>query len=361
MCSDSWFIDEEQLDQHQLEVIRNAPARQSFLVTGCAGSGKTNLAIWKAQDINDKKLGSYLLIVYTKTLRIFIEDGILNAELDTNKVMHYKLWEHNGKPSADYLIVDEAQDFTVSEIDELKKNAKIALILYGDPDQQIYKDFPNRENLINLKKITPIPYPGFNLIINHRLPKKIARVANQFFINAFNKNIQLVAHCAEEGIRMPLLLEISDPADQYRRIVNQIQAERLTHVGILLPYRKDVTRAYEFLRDLDINIQVRTENESTMVTAEDLSFNDSTIPKLCTYHSAKGLQFHHVFLAECSIDFPKFYPALYVALTRTCEGLNIFYSGNLCPEIDRIDSALFNNQVESRQTFVNKQADDLPF
>lgn len=357
MCSDSWFIDEEKLDQYQMEVLRNAPPRQSFVVTGCAGSGKTNLAIWKAQDIKAKNLGSYLLIVYTKALRIFIEDGIKNAELDPDKVMHYRLWENAGNPGADYIIVDEAQDFTHEEINHFNEKARVALILYGDGKQQIYGGFPNRDNLIDLEQLTPHPYPGFKLLRNHRLPKKIARVAA-----SFNLDSTLVSHCVDEGVRSPVLLEIQDLRNLYKRIVDQITSERLTHVGIFLPYRRDVTRAYQFFSDLNFNVEVRMDDNAAVVNAEDLRFNNSSIPKLCTYHSSKGLQFHHVFLPECSVTFEKFFPALYVAMTRTCEGLYIYYSDDLCPKIERIDRDLFNNtnrQIHARDDV--QPEDDLPF
>ena len=111
------------------------------------------------------------------------------------------------------------------------------------------------------------------------------------------------------------------------------------------------------------------EFESSEVDFQDLEFNSPIIPKIITYHSAKGLQFHHVFLPDCNLSFYKFKPSLYVAMTRSSQTLSIYYSDSLSPYIDAIDRYLFNEDddmvfvrtsIEPAKS-VHEPEDDLPF
>jgi superfamily I DNA and RNA helicase len=61
-----FFIKEEELDNFQTQLIRRNISH-SMVVSGCAGSGKSIIALWKAKQIND--LGrSFCFVVYTKVL-----------------------------------------------------------------------------------------------------------------------------------------------------------------------------------------------------------------------------------------------------------------------------------------------------
>ena len=111
MSKESWYINESEMDDYQLPIIQKRMDR-SFIVKGCAGSGKTVLALWKAKEIATAKLGSFYLIVYTKALRQFINDGVKEVGLEHGRVLHFHQWEKMGRPKADFVIVDEVQDMS---------------------------------------------------------------------------------------------------------------------------------------------------------------------------------------------------------------------------------------------------------
>lgn len=131
MSKESWYINESELDDYQVPIIQKKMSA-SFIVKGCAGLGKTVLALWKAKEISDSNLGTYHVIVYTKALRQFINDGVREIGLNGNHVMHYDGWKGRGKPVADFVIVDEVQDFTKEELTELQKSSRKAFILFGE-------------------------------------------------------------------------------------------------------------------------------------------------------------------------------------------------------------------------------------
>ena len=109
-----FFIDYSSLDDFQRQLI-DRKNNKSMVVSGSAGSGKSLIALHKAKQI--AALGeSYTIIVYTKSLRKYFEDGL--KKLGLRNVYHYHQWRHNQR-RVKYLIVDECQDFTREEINQI--------------------------------------------------------------------------------------------------------------------------------------------------------------------------------------------------------------------------------------------------
>lgn len=69
MAKRSFYVKDSELDDYQVKII-NKKTDNSYIVKGCAGSGKSILALWKAKQILDEHKGSVLYVVYTKALNI---------------------------------------------------------------------------------------------------------------------------------------------------------------------------------------------------------------------------------------------------------------------------------------------------
>jgi superfamily I DNA/RNA helicase len=354
MAKESWYINESELDDFQVKIVRRS-LNSSFIVKGCAGSGKTVLALWRAKEIAEQGNHDYLIIVFTKALKKFIEDGIHTIGVDESKVMYHWEWIVKGKVSADYIIVDEVQDFDTNELRELQNAAKKHLILFGDSAQQIYYGLPDKGKLMSMEEIqlqTGIPMT--NLVINHRLPKKIARVAEKV-TKSPESMYSLVESCKKEGINKPRLIECSSFEEQLDYIKDVVKAQNYTDVGILFPTNNDVEKAKTYYNKINwgVEVKVRRAGEDYM----DLDFKTDN-PKLMTYHSAKGLQFEAVFLPKCEVANESDRNPLYVALTRSYRDLFILYSNQLSPFIANIDSNLFEYHNEKNKSSASS---DLPF
>lgn len=72
MAKRSFYVKDSELDDYQVKVI-NKKTDNSYIVKGCAGSGKSILALWKAKQIQEQNKGSYLYVVYTRALRQIYE------------------------------------------------------------------------------------------------------------------------------------------------------------------------------------------------------------------------------------------------------------------------------------------------
>lgn len=159
MAKRSFYVKDSELDDYQVKVI-NKRTDNSYIVKGCAGSGKSILALWKAKQIQEQGKGSYLYVVYTKALKRYMSDGIKQIGLRESNVANFDacfMWGRGDdgiltrgswkKGSYDYIIVDEAQDFSEEDILLLKSKTQKALLIYGDTAQQLYKFLKDKKTV----------------------------------------------------------------------------------------------------------------------------------------------------------------------------------------------------------------------
>ena len=98
-CGHGIFVEDESLDDDQLDLIEQNLS-SSMLVAGCAGSGKSVIAMNKARQIIEEGY-SVILIAYTKSLHGFMNEG-WNDDVLRGHCMYYYQWkEEQHMPSAD--------------------------------------------------------------------------------------------------------------------------------------------------------------------------------------------------------------------------------------------------------------------
>lgn len=352
MAKRSFYVKDSELDDYQVKVI-NKKTDNSYIVKGCAGSGKSILALWKAKQIQEGGKGSYLYVVYTKALRQYMSDGIKQIGLRESNVVNFDAcfqWGRNNygelqrgvwkKGSYDYVIVDEAQDFSRDDIELLKSKARKALLVYGDTAQQLYKFLKDKQT-VSMEDIQYFTkFPVEQLVFNHRLPKKIARVAQ--YLNS--ESDELEERCTEEGTEKPKILEYNTKQEQFAAIANLIKNKGMEDVGILFRNNKEVDEAYDYFTNKGIEVEAKSYRHK-----DELDFTSDN-PKLMTYHSSKGLQFENVFIPECTAEGADDRNPLYVAITRTYRSLYIMHSGNLSCFFDDVPTDLYDDSLSTGPT-----------
>ncbi len=341
------MIIESELDEDQLKVLM-ATNDKSCLVSGCAGSGKSVLALIKAQRIQKEKGNNYQIIVFTKALCNYMNAGrkILGLQRD---FYHHWYWQNRmRKPKADYVIVDEIQDFTREEIQEFINATNKNFFFFGDTAQSIYQGLKETMPVKGINRLFPIDKEpkNFTLYRNYRLPLPVARIAQYVGIDleAFDEKTYKSKETA-----IPKFIRYNSFDEQINAIARILKLKQgiLSDVGILLPHNNDVRNASTLLNKYGINHEVKYEDKEDWRSGiNTLDFNTSN-PKVMTYHSAKGLQFETVFLpgivsfsddANQNISERK---ALYVALTRTYRDLYVMYSGTLPVPLNIVPSNLY--------------------
>lgn len=364
-----WIIKESELDDDQIKVLM-ATLDKSCIVAGCAGSGKSVLALIKTQRIQKEYGNNYKVIVFTKALCHYMNAGKEELKL-SNDFYYYEEWkwkrvlkqygqkgtfmvyakdDHGNKipymPSADYIIVDEIQDFSKEEIQEFISATNKNFFFFGDTAQSIYEGLKTTIPVDDIRIHVPnrMAVKEWELYRNYRLPIPVAKVAQKVGVD-LGPFIESTYKSNETS--MPRFLEYKSAEDQISAIHRIINTNNMTDVAILLPHNDYVKEVYDKLSALGGNYEIRyTDKENFRQSLDTLNFN-STNPKVMTYHSAKGLQFETVFLPyienfdDTEISDRK---ALYVAMTRTYKYLYLMYTDYLPSPLSEIDDELYNKK-----------------
>lgn len=317
-----WDVDEESMDDDQLDLIEST-LDKSMLVAGCAGSGKSVIAMHKAEQIAEAGF-SVILIAYTKSLNGFMQLGS-NIESHYQFYYHYQ-WKNIQKmPSADYIIVDEIQDFEKNEIQEFVNAAKKHFLFFGDTAQSIYRHFG--KNSLSIEQISEMTgLTVLHLYNNYRLPRPVAKITQDYVGVDVMPYADKVYRNKEKTL--PHFVQLPDFSSQMKAVVDIIKKNPDASIGILLHSNSLVEQTCKQLYSADIKFEYKFQIESAAERKVygNLDFR-TDLPKVMTYHSAKGLQFDIVILpmyeGANSNDSRK---SLYVAMTRTMHKLYVLYS-----------------------------------
>lgn len=341
---DDFYIDYGRLDPIQRKFI-DRKVNKSMVITGKAGSGKSVIALHKARQVST--LGSYAVVVFTKTLKKYFSDGL--KELGLSNVFYYNEWSKI-KPKVKYLIVDECQDFSSDEISELCKNGEI-YFFFGDQDQPIMgfcKKLQLVQETANQLGIMMEPlYTNYRLTIeNAKLSEVVGKVED------------VAEKCIRNGEK-PQVINQNSINLQLDEIIRIIKNKSLSNVGILMPYNTkqkafngggNEKLSVEYVKEYFIQKGITIEFKYNMnqSTEMDLDFHSSN-PKIMTWWCAKGLQFKDVFIPCSEVNYEEEKrSAIYVAMTRSSERLYICYSNTLSKFFPTPDSDLYanNNDIE---------------
>lgn len=297
MAKKDWMIVESELDDDQLKVLI-ATNDKSCIVSGCAGSGKSVLALIKAQRIQKEKGDNYQIIVYTTALCDYMNAGREMLGLK-NTFYYYKEWKWkrapktyaNGStymvylkdsdgdlipnmPKADYVIVDEIQDFTKDEVQDFITATNKNFFFFGDMAQSIYKDKMPIQAINRLFSYDREP-KNFTLYRNYRLPIPVARIAQYVGvdIDLFDEKTYKSHETA-----VPKFLKYPSLKDQVNAIANIIKRNNLTDVGILLPHNEDVGSICTLLNENEVDYEVKfNDKQNWHNSVNNLNFNSTNI------------------------------------------------------------------------------------
>lgn len=228
----------------------------------------------------------------------------------------------------DYLIIDEAQDFNIIDY-----NSKIiphkgkSLSLFGDSVQQMNYKGSSIDEIASV-----LNYKRFTLEYNYRLPKSIAKVAQQLQdikIDLLTNNLKDGGNSDYPNYPKPTITKYSSKEKELEGIVNRIKMEDLDDVAILLPNEEDVREVNKYLNEHGIKTQVhyRTRKVVPFRTINTLDFSNNDLPCILTYYAAKGSEFDNVFVPFANEANGCTRNSFYVACTRSSRSLYISYAG----------------------------------
>lgn len=345
-----WMLSRNELSKKQKEIINDFS--NSFLVTGGAGSGKTVIATYKLMDcINADGIKESVMFSYTKALRNFIREGIIAADLhgtinlnsddssiiikNINNIDNIKLVDFESMEITN-CIVDEVQDISEEKLLKIF-DAFENIMLFGDDGQKLYNngisiDCIKKKYSHRIKKI-------YELDDLYRSPYKILEYASKIICDS-----DILKNCKRDKDSGVLkIYQCKDIEDEREKVYKIIEEYNLKNVCILTNENETCKETVEFFKAKKMRCSYKCKNEV------DLNYNNTKLPTILTYHSAKGLQFENVFLIHCGLDLVysnhnsdnlNYLKALFVSCTRATERLYILYSGKLNTFMSNIDERI---------------------
>lgn len=336
-------VEKESMDDEQLDLIGDT-IDKSMIVAGCAGSGKSVIAMYKAQQILESK-GDVILIAYTKSLNRYMRQGKENS-LDERFFYHWQ-WIDQGMPKADYIIVDEIQDFDREEIMQFINAARKCFFFFGDTAQSIYRAFGKETLTIDqISSMTGIKVS--RLYNNYRLPKPIAKITQEYLGLTEEDNVRKYSeslYLSKENA-LPVFVECHSRQEQIDCIISIIRKNKYRNVGILVPENDLILEIMNAFTSEKFACEFKFNAGYNDFRNKDTLNFKTEYPKLMTYHSAKGLQFETVILpfyqGANNSDEKK---SLYVAMTRTYRHLYVLYNGDMLKPLKGVPERLYERMI----------------
>lgn len=386
------YVDAGKLDINQ-RGIYNLKLDAKFIVKGCAGSGKTSLALLRMKQLlASESAEGETPFYYVAFVRELVEcmrkeiDGLPDIETQFNDyAITYENWQNgeitdwvrseygiNARESMrvetkkhgrfrdftnisirvnkrpDYLFVDECQDLEIDAIESFVRGAQKGIGFYGDDDQHIMawrgrcpvtlKTIHDRFNL-----------PVHDLIFNYRLPKEIAMFAEQI-----GGRSDLSRHCKSPFHEKPFVISVKDREEANAFIMKRISNLGLQDVGIAYTENEQVRAAYQSLAtglgrskvsaSWNINgvdpLEARREGEHW-------SHLTDTPVKIMTYEKIKGQQFETVFLFVSGELNPEMVKRFYVGVTRAERFLYILHTEPMPAVLRQVPSQFYSTSDDA--------------
>lgn len=238
------------------------------------------------------------------------------------------------KIPVDHMIIDEAQDFSIEAIKGFKEEALRSAVFFGDSVQQIYEDRGVSMDAIS----SELKIPRYSLSFNYRLPIAVAKIAElisspkQDLVSFSKKNNGISDY---PYFPKPIVKECDSYEEEVDFVLEEIENNGLTDVGILVPSEDDVKFVWSILQEKGIDNQVKFNEHfvdhkgyNMFKQVDSLDFTNPDILSILTFHSAKGTQFDNVFILFAEEGYIKRNP-FYVAITRPLRQLYITFTHKL--------------------------------
>lgn len=349
--SHTFWINDKDLDKEQSRAVQNIGIDESFLIRGPAGSGKTNILLLRAKRLVLKKLSNLKVVVFTSSLRDFVKLGCAQygvpPEIVTTGIRLFRdlleeygapfsstnnfgedrnllagnvkalLESHDIKDVFDSLLVDEAQDYTDTELWVLRRLTK-RLVLVADTRQSIYKmtHTPGLlEQLVGDKVV--------NLKYHYRSGLHICTVADGILKDS--KNFPSIADESkydEKSRPSSVVLVRCDSFDvQVAAIIKklgpQLSLYPSEHIGVLFPKTEQCAAFEEVL------------TSSSLADKGRIWWD--------TLHGGKGWEFRAVHIGGCEALYKMGATQkrlVYTGILRAKTSVSLYYTGSVPGYLD---------------------------
>jgi len=330
-----WLLKLLDLSSEQEHIVK-MPPRESSLVLGLPGSGKTQVLVQRAayliqsHGISSKNIR---LFVFTDVIEEFIRSEIKSSSFPGEMVTTFDNWCHsfylnhisqdlprvyiNGRidyrktrfgildalqknealqKGLEFALVDDGQDLT-PEVFEILSLAAQYITVITDPHNKLYHEEASESFVLDTLKLSK----GISFLQrDYRNSPAVAQLASHFieeenFRNAYLSQIRTVQNALES----PLCYVASSEEKELVHLSQIIQQRQVMkdRVGILVLTNSLVHRVAKALKDRGIETEKAITKDAQNVIHTPYDFGNN-LPKVTTFEMAKGLTFDSVLMPQ---------------------------------------------------------------
>lgn len=328
----TWLLPPGDLTPDQTRAVEMKPD-QNRVVFGIAGSGKTQVLIHRAGYLaKTYKVSSekYRVFVFTNVIKQYIKSGIQFLGLPDETVSTFDHWcrliyekeiskslPWAGKTidfekirlsvldrlktrpalqkTLDFILVDEGQDLSPQAFEIISLAARHVTV-FADRMQQIFEEGAGEEQILarmGLRK------ENATLLGAYRNSPYVAQLAAYFITDEVRRR-QYLSQIGTQQLtkERPLCFIARNHDEEMDRMAEVIRQRQLMNerVGIVVPKNKQVHGFATAMQERGIDIEKAVPPKRPGMPA-DFDFGNN-LPKIATYHSAKGLTFDSVLLPK---------------------------------------------------------------
>ena len=327
----TWLVTREELTNDQVSAIEAKPDRHRVFFGG-PGSGKTIVLIYRARHLCDTyhvENRHFLTFVFNKALKQYIRSALDLLQLPENCVITFAQWctdfyrnrisrhlpwdadakqpDHGAiqeavhrylstsppnPPPYQFILVDEGQDLDASSFDIIRSIARHVTVCI-DHKQRIYEKGASESEILKRLGLTA---RNASFLTTYRCCPYIIKLAGQLLKSAEEKTQferQAKTHQTEK--QTPLLYLAEDWEEERRRIAEVIRTrqQKGDRIAVLFHLNKHVYGYAKGLQEAGLDVEVLRAGKNQALKEVDFQ---SDLPKVLTYHGAKGITFDTVIM-----------------------------------------------------------------
>jgi superfamily I DNA/RNA helicase len=369
--NETWWIEPDQLDDDQQDIVSDLPIDEDHLVLGPPGSGKTNLLLLRANHLDLAGKKNIHVLVFTRTLREFIASGAHAYSFSTDKITTSTKWgfellkQHGGKLTSvpdgfaaqrefllerlselidkknlhnvcDVLLLDESQDYWPEEIDLFTKLAR-RIFAVADSNQKIYGGDNPVSKLAEFATVHELHNHYRNGLNICKFADAIAAYHDDYKKLAPDCNYNEAAR--KSKVDLIPAASIEDQADAIVAALDvQLKAYPDELIGIMCPENDALGTVWDKVAASPYAADAVLERYKSHAALNGRRICVSTI------HSAKGLEFRAGHIAGGEL-FRKaagysMRNLAFTAATRVKTSLTLYYSGSIPGWLEQAHASL---------------------
>ncbi|MDW7761120.1 MAG: AAA family ATPase [Acidobacteriota bacterium] len=385
----TWLVPRQDLtlDQRRAVVM---PPTLNRIVMGFAGSGKTQILIHRADHIARTcriPPDRFRVFVFTNVVKQYIRSGFEFLEIPDETVSTFDMWcvtlyrSHiarslpylNGgfqpdfdlirrtvldlvgrktsfRNSLEFVLVDEGQDLPPVVYDILRIVARHVTV-FIDPQQRIFDDGADPSFI---REKLGIEAPQVSLLGAYRNASYVADLAAHFIDDLLKRSQYLAQVGAEQRVRdRPLFFTAASTEQEMDRLAEivrhrQVQNDR---IGIIVARNHLLNSVAGALAERGVEVERAVSKNKDRAARGPCDFGN-LVPKIATFHQAKGLTFDSVLLprltaaalAKFSLDTRR--RLLFTGIARAAQWVYLStVEGEEVAELAALDDAAAQGQL----------------